>query len=361
MKTNILKDKELERFRKKNELQPYRIKQINHQIFKNSVIDFNEMKNLSKDLREELSENFGILPFEVEKVNDWEETTKIAFRTKDWQIIESVIIYHYNKYNNPEKDKINRITLCISTQIWCTVWCKFCVTWKLWFTRNLEYEEIVWQMIYANYFVKNKLWKKKDKTYYRIRNVVYMGMWEPLLNYKNTSRSIETLIDDHFFNLSKRHITISTSWIIPVIKNLIKDWITVKLAVSLHAPNQELREKLIPIAKYHQLQELMETLDYYVEKTDNRIFYEYIMIKGITDDLKLAEELADLLKWRLAHVNLIPFNENPKIDYKESDINQIRKFKSTLEQRGITVTIRDSLWRDFKSSCWQLWYEIINK
>ena len=351
------KNSSIENFRKQEWLQPYRIKQIFYEIFKNSRIDFDNMTTLSKDLRKKLKERFDILSLKVEKILDSEDSTKIAFKTADGYIIESVLMYHYHTLN--WKKKLNRITLCVSSQIGCPVWCIFCVTWKLGFTRNLKLNEILSQLQYANWYVKNKFGKKPDWTYHRVRNIVFMGMWEPLLNYQNVKNSILVMLDQRGYSLSRRHITISTSGIIPWINKLIEDELKVMLAISLHAPVQDLREKLIPIAKRYPLDKLMKVLNYYQQKTKNRLFYEYIMIKDLTDTPDLAYKLVELIKWQNAHVNLIPYNQNPAINLQESSWDQILKFKSILEKWGLTVTIRDSLWRDIKGACWQLWYEIL--
>jgi 23S rRNA (adenine2503-C2)-methyltransferase len=178
-----------------------------------------------------------------------------------------------------------------------------------------------------------------------------MGMGEPLLNYDNVKKSIQIMLDQKAFSLSRRRVTISTSGIIPGIQKLIEDKLPVMLAVSLHAPNQPLREKLIPIARSYTLDKLMKVLDKYIAETDNRIFYEYIMIKDLTDKPELAYQLADLIKHQKAHVNLIPYNENPAIDLEESSWDRILNFKKILEDKGITVTIRDSLGRDVKGAC----------
>jgi len=240
--------------------------------------------------------------------------------------------------------------------------CGFCVTGKLGFKRDLTREEIVSQILYANTRIRNKFWKKEDGTLRATRNVVFMGMGEPLLNYQNLKKSIEFMLaQEKWLSLSRRHITISTCWIIPGIEQLVKDKIPVKLAISLHAPNQKLRDSLMPVAKAYPLDELMKSIDKYVESSDNRIFYEYIMIKGITDKPELAYELATLLKKKLAHVNLIPYNVNPAIKMEESSKKTIKEFKDILEKEGITVTIRDSLGRDLKSACGQLGYEKIKK
>lgn len=187
-------------------------------------------------------------------------------------------------------------------------------------------------------------------------------MGEPLLNYDNVKKAIEIMLrQEAGFSLSRRHITISTAGIVPWIKQLVKDEIPVKLAISLHAPNQELRDRLMPIAKAYPLDELNRAISEYVNATDNRIFYEYIMIKDVTDKPELAKQLAAFLKKKLAHVNLIPYNTNPAIDYVESDNASIQKFKKILEDEWITVTVRDSLWRKMKGACGQLGYEKLMK
>jgi len=351
----------LEDFRKEKKLQPFRVKQILHEVFQNQQVVFAEMTTLSKSLREDLEERFNVISLDCETTLEDLETTKFGFKTRDGYMTETVLMYHWNKQEDNEK-KLNRITICVSCQIGCPVGCSFCVTGKLWIVRNLRWDEIVSQILYANNFIKKKFGKKEDWTWNKIRNVVYMWMGEPLLNYENVVKSLDFLLDQNKFSLSRRHITISTCGIISGIEKLIEDNISVKLAVSLHAPNQKLREELIPMANTNKLSDLMKVLDKYIEATNNRIFYEYIMIRGITDGFELAEELAKLLRWQLAHLNLIPYNENPAIDYyQESDIKQIREFKKKLENRGVTVTIRDSLWRDVKSACGQLGYDEVAK
>lgn len=363
MKKSILNKEAVENFRKDKKLQPFKIKQINHEIFKNQKIDFDDISTISNELKKDLKQKFVINSLNVDKILEDDQTTKIWFKTHDWYIIESVIIYHYKDKDKKSK-KLSRITLCISSQVWCPVGCIFCVTWKLWIIRNLTYDEIISQLIFANNYIKNKLWKKEDWTLWKIRNVVFMWMWEPLLNYENMKKSIEIMLEQNCFSLSSRHVTISTCWIIKWIQKLIDDNINVKLAISLHSPIQSLREELIPIAKTNKLDELMKIIDRYVKHTNNRIFYEYIMIKWKTDTDKLALELSKLLKWKLAHLNLIPYNHNPAIDVVdliESEDQQIHNFKNICEKKWITVTIRDSMWRSVESACWQLWYDKIKK
>jgi 23S rRNA (adenine2503-C2)-methyltransferase len=217
--------------------------------------------------------------------------------------------------------------------------------------------------LYANNYIKQKFGKKEDGTWNRVRNVVFMWMWEPMLNYDNMVSSISYMQNQHALWLSKRHITISTSGVADKIRQLIDDKIDVRLALSLHAPNQELRAKLIPmIARRWDIDELMDTIDYYTSSTWNRLFYEYIMIKDMTDTKDIGHQLWKLLKRRNAHVNLIPYNENPAMpDLETSEYDQILTFKKTVESHGVTVTVRDTLGRDVKWACGQLGYEVIMK
>lgn len=318
------------------------------------------MTTLSKELREDLDKEFSVMTLKVDKFIESKDTTKIWFQTHDGQVIEAVIMYHrqHEKYNKNNEQKLNRITLCISSQVGCAMNCIFCVTGKLGFKRDLTRDEIISQVFFANNYIKQKLGKQEDGNLHCVRNIVFMGMGEPLLNYDNVKKSIEIMLrQEAGFSLSKRHVTISTCGIVPWIKKLMDDEIPVKLAISLHAPNQILRDKLMPIAKAYPLDELMKTIDAYVKVTKNRIFYEYIMIKDMTDKPELAKQLVTLLKNRLAHVNLIPYNTNPLIDLTESDVTVIETFKDILEKGGITVTVRDNMGRKMKGACGQLGYE----
>lgn len=358
MKQSFFNLTERAKFFEENWIKSFRVKQIEHEIFHNSIIDFSEMTSLPLDLRDTLNNNFTILPFEVDWVYDGEESCKIWFKLDNWAIVESVLMYHEHTDESWES-YLNRLTLCISTQVWCPVWCIFCVTWKLGFWKNLELWEVIGQVIWANNFIKKKFWKKPDWTRWAVRNIVFMWMGEPLLNYDVMKESIWYFLSQQWFWLSKRHVTISTSWIVPGIKRLITEWIDVRLALSLHAPNQELREKLIPtISKVYTLDKLMASIDEYVLATNNRIFYEYIMIDGMTDMPELARELVHLLQDRLAHVNLIPYNPNPAMpDLKESKHQIIQDFARICRAWWLTVTVRDNHARDQKWACWQLGYE----
>ena len=358
-KPALFNEGKLNEWAKERKLQPFKVKQIFFEMYKNQNIERDAMTTLSKDLKSELQKDFVPLAIELVETVEAEDTTKFAFKTKDWNLIEAILMYHWQneKYVKGNQPKLNRITLCISSQVGCAMKCIFCVTGKLWFKKDLTREEIISQILFANAYVKKRFGKKEDGTNHAVRNVVFMGMGEPLLNYDNMRKSLEIMLAQDRLSLSRRHITISTCGIIPWIDKLVEDKVAVKLAVSLHAPDQELRNQIMPIAKAYPLDQLMESIDRYVKATDNRIFYEYIMIKDMTDKPELAHGLVKLLKNRLAHLNLIPYNENPAIDLQESERKTIMKFKDILEAGGITVTVRDSMWREAKWACGQLGYE----
>ena len=358
-KPALFNEGKLNDWAKEHKLQPFKVKQIFFEMYKNQNIERDAMTTLSKDLKSELQKDFVPLAIELVETVEAEDTTKFAFKTKDWNLIEAILMYHWQneKYVKGNQPKLNRITLCISSQVGCAMKCIFCVTGKLWFKKDLTREEIISQILFANAYVKKRFGKKEDGTNHAVRNVVFMGMGEPLLNYDNMRKSLEIMLAQDRLSLSRRHITISTCGIVPWIDKLIEDKVAVKLAVSLHSPDQELRNQIMPIAKAYPLDQLMEAIDRYVKATDNRIFYEYIMIKDMTDKPELAHGLVKLLENRLAHLNLIPYNENPAIDLQESERKTIMKFKDILEAGGITVTVRDSMWREAKWACGQLGYE----
>ena len=226
MSKPVLFDTECIQSRAKNrKLQPFKVKQIFFELFKNQNIHYDEMTTLSKDLRAELAGEFEVLALEVDEMIESEDTTKFAFKTYDGHVVEAVLMFHWQdeKYrSNPptplhkgEMGKLNRITLCISSQVGCPMNCLFCVTGKLGFVRNLTWEEVISQILYANRYVKLRFGKKEDGANWAVRNVVFMGMGEPLLNYENMLQSIEVMLAQDRFSLGRRHVTISTAGIIP--------------------------------------------------------------------------------------------------------------------------------------------------
>ncbi|EKE26656.1 MAG: hypothetical protein ACD_4C00205G0001, partial [uncultured bacterium (gcode 4)] len=242
-----------------------------------------------------------------------------------------------------------RNTLCVSSQAGCPMACSFCATWKLWFQRNLEFYEIVDQIMAASLILN-----KEQKN---LRNIVYMGMWEPFLNYENVKISINIACKQEKFDFSNRRVTISTCWIVPGIKKFGDDFPQTSLAISLHAPSDELRRSIMPVNINYPLNLLMPALDEYVAKTNKKVFYEYIMIAWVNDSLENAKSLAELLRWKLAHVNFIPYNVwegSADSEMKPTSKNRIVEFQNILNDVGVASTIRHTMWDDIDAACGQL-------
>lgn len=351
MKKSIFNLVDLENFRKDNKLDPYRVRQILLEIWKNFVLNFEEMTTLPKDVRNIFDENFTIISLKLKKMVEDDETVKFIFETADGNIVESVLMYHFSTRH---ENKLNRMTVCISTQSGCPVWCTFCVTGKLWLKQNLSAQDIVSQFLFINNYIKNKFGKKPDGTWYSTRNLVYMWMGEPFLNYDNFKESAIRLTKQEYGSLGFRHITVSTVWIIDGITKFISDGLPVSLAFSLHSPNQVLREKLIPFAKFYKLDDIFRLLKKYTSQTGNQIFVEYVMIKDINDSEPSAHETGVLLSGIKSHLNLIPYNTNQTIWYDEPELAKIRKFQNIVESYNVTVTIRWNMGRKNKGACGQL-------
>lgn len=326
---------------KENKIANFRYAQIENAIYKNFVTDFNEIQTIPKELREFLNKNFYYNSLKVDHMvtSANGQTTKILFKTKSWDLIESVIMRHLT----------GRTTLCVSCQAGCPMACSFCATGKLWLKRNLEFSEIIEQIMYAAKILND------EQTV--LRNVVYMWMGEPFLNYENLKKSINIACDQKKINLANRRVTVSTCGIVPWINKFWDDFPQTSLAVSLHAPNDEIRKTIMPVDHTYPVEALMESLDEYVRKTNKRIFYEYIMINGINDNIKLSYELWKLLAWRLAHVNFIPYNPWEWvlwINYTATPRFIIEKFQRVLEEFGVPSTIRATMGDDINAACGQL-------
>lgn len=337
---SIHDEEKLKDFLKENKFPPFRYAQIENALYKNFVDDFNNIQTIPKDIREKLSENFFYQSLTIEKeiTSDNGQTTKILWKTQDNLYIESVIMRHLTGRN----------TLCISSQAGCPMACSFCATGKLGLQRNLEFYEMIEQILYAA-----KLLNENGTV---LRNVVYMGMWEPFLNYENVKKSIHIACEQKKINLANRRVTVSTCGIIPWIKKFSDDFPQTSLAISIHAPNDEIRSKIMPVDHTYPIKDLMVALDEYVAKTNKKVFYEYIMIHGVNDSIYLAEELGQLLKWRLAHVNFIPYNpwEGTGGTFAATPRFVIEKFQRILEKYEIPSTIRATMWDDIDAACGQL-------
>lgn len=326
---------------------PYRADQVLKWIHFNGVSDFHAMTNISKPLREKLSEIATItVPDIIYEKAASDGTYKWLLKLYDGNCIETVYI--------PEK---TRGTLCISSQVGCILNCDFCSTGKQGFNRNLTTAEIISQLWVA----VRKLSQLNGVHDHAVTNVVMMGMGEPLLNFDNVLPALRIMLDDFGYGLSKRRVTVSTAGVVPVMYQL-RDAIDVALAVSLHAPNDELRNKIVPLNKKYPLQELMAVCrEYFKEDKRRSITMEYVMLAGVNDTPEHARQLIRLLANVRAKMNLIPFNPFPHADYERSDMDTILRFRDILMKAGINTTIRRTRGDDIDAACGQLVGQVKDK
>jgi len=327
---------EIQTYFQENNLPKFRYTQLLDAVYNKSVSDFDEITVFPKWLRANLKEKFSLTSLSLSESHKSENTVKFLLKTKDSQFVEAVLIKHRD----------GRRTVCVSCQVFCAVGCKFCATGANMYKRSLTCTEIVEQVLFVNRYLKHD-----DE---RVTNVVYMGMGEPFLNYDNVVESIKVLNSPDFFNIGARHIIVSTSGIVPRIYDYADFGIQVKLAISLHAPNEKLRSKLMPINDKYPLKDLMKACDSFVEKTNKRITYEYVLIGGVNDRISEAKQLVDLLRDRKAHVNLLVYNPHEFADFKKPNEKDVIAFRNYLKTRGIEVTIRKSMGDDVSAACGQL-------
>lgn len=328
---------------------PFRAQQILKWIHSVGVGDFNEMTNLSKSLRERLNERCCIqAPPVLSEHQASDGTRKWLFNVEGGSAIETVYI--------PEP---KRATLCISSQVGCALNCRFCHTAQQGFQRNLTSAEIVGQLWHVTRQLKQEgIFKAIDRP---VTNVVFMGMGEPLLNFDNVVMAIHIMLDDLGYGLSKRRVTLSTSGVVPAIYELQKVS-DVALAVSLHAPNDELRTQLVPINKKYPIAQLLEACKQYLgQDLRRRITMEYVMLAGVNDQPHHAKQLAQLLKKVPSKVNLIPFNPFFGANYQRSELNTIVQFQNILMDAGIITTIRKTRGDDIDAACGQLAGQVNDK
>jgi 23S rRNA (adenine2503-C2)-methyltransferase len=329
----------LERFVEARSGKAFHARQIMQWIYQRDVDDFDDMTDLSKSLRSQLKRDAGIVPPTAQARHDSKDgCVKWLFSSGSGQAVETVFI--------PEAD---RGTLCISSQVGCALDCSFCATGAQGFNRNLSSAEIIGQVRHAI-----RELPKRNNGDSAVTNVVFMGMGEPLANYRNVVPVLELLISDWSYGMSRRRVTVSTSGIVPHINKLADDC-NVALAVSLHAPSDELRNQIVPINKLHPIKELLESCWQYARKRSNRfITFEYVMLRGVNDSIAHANQLAALLKGKPAKVNLIPFNPFPGTEFKRSSVDTIRQFQERLRQRGLVATTRKTRGEDIDAACGQL-------
>ena len=322
-----------------HELKPYRLEQMYRAATKELVPNLDSVSTLPKDLREALSARGfafdSIVPVVIERSRDG-QTTKGLFRLADGSDVEAVLMEHYG----------DRSTVCISSQAGCAYACAFCATGQAGFTRNLEATEIFDQAV----FFARELASRGKK----ITNIVFMGMGEPFANYDAVMDAVRLLHDPQGFGLGHRHITISTVGLVPQIERFGDEGIQVNLAISLHAPTDELRGKIMPVNRKYTVAELMAAIERYVHKTKRKVFFEYVMLRGVNDTDACAEALAKLMRGPLYHVNLIPYNATPDADFAGSSDARIREFQKKLESRGAVATVRVPMGRDIAAACGQL-------
>ena len=273
------------------------------------------------------------------RISQIDGTRKYLFELEDGNVIESVLMRY--KHGN---------SVCISSQVGCRMGCRFCASTLDGLERNLRPSEMLEQI----YRIQRDIGE-------RVSNVVVMGSGEPMDNYDNLIRFIHLLTDENGLHISQRNVTVSTCGIVPRIRQFAEENLQVTLALSLHAPNDEVRKTLMPVANSFALKDVLDACHYYFEKTGRRLTFEYSLVKGVNDNLDEARALADLLKGQHGHVNLIPVNPIKERDFKQSDRKAVEEFKQYLEKRGINVTVRREMGRDIDGACGQLRKSYIEK
>lgn len=312
---------------------PYRAEQIFSWLYKEKVKQIEDMTNLSLELREKLKQSYHMCNFEILKKQESSDgTIKYLFDVLDGNAIETVVMqYHHGK------------TICVSSQIGCKMGCKFCASTGIAFIRNLSSGEIVEQVLAVEQDIKES-----------ISNIVFMGIGEPFDNYDNVMRAIKILNHPKGLNIGARHISVSTSGVVPRIYDFAKEDLQCTLSISLHATNNQKRSQMMPVNNLYPIEELIEACKCYIAKTNKRISFEYALAKESNDNIEDAKALVNLLKGMLCHVNLIPINKIEKGGFVKSSNENIIRFRDYLNEHGIVATIRRELGSDIDAACGQL-------
>ena len=328
---------EITNFCNDNNLQKFRAKQIWEWLYKKRVISFQEMTSLSKQIRDLLNTHFTLNAVKIHKAErSIDKTIKYSFQLHDKLLVEGVLI-----------PSLKRLTACISSQVGCSLACEFCATGTLKLERNLTAAEIYDQVYLLNEEAISNFGKP-------LTNIVYMGMGEPLLNYKAVINSIDLITSDQGLGMSPRRITVSTAGISKMIKKLADDEVKFNLAISLHSASDSKRELLMPINKKINLEELRESVRYFYDKTSNRITYEYILFKDLNDSLEDAQKLAKFARASPCKINLIEYNSVDDLPYEKSSNRVTDNFIEYLEKQNIIVNLRKSKGKDISAACGQL-------
>lgn len=352
----------IKQFCEDHKIPAFRAKQIFHAIYQEGVESFRDITTLPAEMREKLeAERDGELKISTVKPTAQEvsadgSTVKMLFELPDGNTIEGVLM----RFND------GRRTVCISSEVGCPLKCKFCASGTLRFKRSLTWEEMADQVIYFSRYLKRQtalalkaIPKSTPKSSPKpapeeLNHVVYMGIGEPFRNYDNLMKSLAILMDPQYVGLGARKITVSTAGVVERIRQFADEPFQVNLALSLHAPTQELRQQIMPIAIKYKLDDLMDAIRYYIDKTKRRISFEYVMLRGINDTEECAHQLAKLVKGMLCHVNLIPYNATDIPDITGSERASIKKFQEILNDAGVPATTRVSLGQDIAAACGQL-------
>jgi len=308
----------------------FKATQVFEWLYQKRVKSFDEMTNIKKEVIDKLKRDFTIDSLEIIAKQEDKDVKKYLFHLKDGNKIEAVLMYH--DYGT---------SLCVSSQVGCNMGCRFCESGRLKKVRNLETYEMVLQLLTIEQDIKT-----------RISHLVIMGIGEPFDNYENVMNFLDIINHPKGLALGSRHITVSTCGIVPKIKEFMNNGKQYNLAISLHAPNDFLRDKLMPINKAYPLDELMKVIKEYINKTNRRVTFEYILLKDVNDKVEHAMELSKLLKGINCYVNLIPYNETSHIEYKKS--SNVMKFYDTLKKNNINVTVRKEFGSKVNAACGQL-------
>jgi len=310
----------------------FKATQVFDWVYKKRINSFDEMRNVSKETINTMNNDFYLEKLEIIQKQEDVDVAKYLFKLKDGEKVEAVLMYH--DYGT---------SICISTQVGCNMGCKFCESGRLKKVRNLETFEMVSQILMVEDDIKT-----------RISHIVLMGIGEPFDNYENVIKFIDIVNCGKGIDIGSRHITVSTCGIVPKIKEFTHYNKQVNLAISLHAPNNKIRDSIMNINKAYKIEEIIEAIKEYINVTNRRVTFEYIMLRDVNDSIECAEELSKLLKGLNCYVNLIPYNETSHIEYKKSDKDTILKFYDVLKKNNIGVTIRREFGSKVNAACGQL-------
>lgn len=310
----------------------FKAKQIYKWLYQKKITSYDEVTDIKKEIINKLKENIPIETVQVVKIERDKDVNKYLFKLKDNEHIEAVLMKH--DYGN---------SICVSSQVGCNMGCRFCESGRRKKVRNLTTSEMVTQLLLVEEDLKAK-----------ISHVVVMGIGEPFDNYETVMNFIKIINSPFGLQIGSRHITISTCGIVPKIYEFMNFPYQVNLAISLHAPNDEIRNKIMPINKVYKIEEIIKAIKEYISKTNRRVTFEYIMLKEINDSTDCAKELSKLLKGINCYVNIIPYNETENISFKRSEVFQITKFYDILKKNNINVTIRREFGSKISAACGQL-------